>query len=235
MKKETIVKSLLGLGIVALLVLGSFKVAHAATEWYQNAKVVVMGNYIEAPGSDNQGPRLGALTAQTPPAHVASDASITLNDSYFNGNAEVSGVTYLDGVTYVYGAFNYVATGSPTGLVGTINATGSTGTTTVCSYQNTSGASQVILQSSAALDLAAASASTLATTLTYGVTSTSQGTPTGANIVIGPIAITTTTAEQVVATTSVSKIILPANSFLVLKSSATTSQAINCRAPYFGF
>ena len=133
--------SLIALGII-VLALGAYGVTHAQSILSAlQPKVVVMGNYIEAPNSQGQvqsnGPKFGATA-------TASDPSQT---TYWTGGGSFGGDLTVSGILNATGNIN--ATGSTTisYLVGgenTLFTPFNTASTTVCSIQNTSGQDRIV-------------------------------------------------------------------------------------------
>ncbi len=241
MNKQTIVKSLLGFGVLALLVGIGYTHAEAIARVLQ-PKVVVMGNYIEAQGnSAPSGEVVLGSVQNTTPSHLTGDPS-NQDNTYFFGDQgiEVRNTTFLDGATNLYGTTTFsgavVNSGSanPSGLAGVASVTGGTATTTVCSLQNTSGASRVLQKVNAFIDLAVSPGGAATSSLTYGVTSTPQGTPLAGDT-INVVTFSTAATQQALVTSTVGTVIWPNNSYLVLKSSVTTTQPMNCQAIYTGF
>ncbi len=250
MSKQNLMKSLLVLGVTVAVGLCAFGVVKAAAYLGQNAKIVVTGpttiNVADAGQVvSDKGAFLGS--AQTTAAHT-NDANVTTNlDSLFlwgtgsNGGLEVDGTAWLttvnvSGTTQFAGSVAFTGTGTPTGVPAIAYAVGGTATTTVCSIQNTSGVARIIPKQVASVNVDIApngGQGVVAPTLTFGVTSTAQGTPaTGSGYagLIFAMPLTTSTAAQTVVTTTVGSVVWPVNYFLVLKASATTTQTMNCSA-----
>lgn len=231
--------SLIALGII-VVALGAYGITHAQSILAQlQPKVYVAGNYIEAPNSSAPvGPRLGST--QTTALH-ATAASVTnlgglfLWDTDASSGFEVAGPAWLLGGTT---ASTLTTTGTTTlgytpNQMNSQAVTMNIASTTLCAFQNTTGASLII--TSAKLGFAPANSGTATFTLQFGVTTTNQGTSSGSLNMYGATAFATSSAQQIISSTSTGGILFANNNYFVAKATATSTQAGTCHIDYIPF
>lgn len=167
-------------------------------------------------------------SAQTSPSHLTDTGSLTnmgslyLWDTQTGGGFEVQGPAYFDSAVNVYGAFT--PSGVVNGVVAVSSASTSLASTTLCSIACT--ADWVVTGGSVDLGI---NTSTVTTTIVFGVTSTPIGVPASPNLILGSVALATSSARQVITTSSVTGILCASGQYVNATLGATTTHSGVCR------